>query len=156
MTVLTTVLIAIISALIAYVIGYCNGVCPTPVLTPSTNPTKCMTIPEPVVTTTIIMPKSIRHDAFTKRVNKALKDTIITALSVCMTQYNDDTVDRMFTQWRALLPCLEYDEYRPYYQRLDIVCHTCASLEDGINPNQLHFDAAWSRKNPDDVVTKNG
>lgn len=155
MTVLTTVLIAIASALIAYVIGYCNGVGPTPVWIPPTEPKKDKTIPESVVTT-IIMPTRIGRDTFTKRVNKALKDTIIKAFSVCMIQYNDETVDRMFVKLRALLPCLEYDEYRPCYPRLDIVCRTCASLEEGVHPIDLQFDAVWSRMNPDDVVTKKG
>lgn len=114
---------------------------------------RTQTIPEPVVTT-IIMPKRIGRDTFTKRVNKALKDTIIKAFSAYMIPYNDETVGRIFTKWRALLPCLDYKDYRPYYQRLDIVCHTGArSLEDVTNPNKLHFDAVWSRKQPSDCIS---
>lgn len=142
MTVLTTVLIAIAAALIGFGFGVAGfDYVDTTVDDDLKNPPFTI-ISKPVVTT-IIMPKSIGHDAFTKRVNKALKDTIIKAFSVNMIPYNDETVDRMFVKWRALLPCLEYDEYRPQFQRLDILCRTC---EVFTNPNNLHFDAVWSKK----------
>lgn len=154
MSTLATVFIAIAAAIIGFVIGLIIGMAEVPPKpgwkTIPTTPKKDKTIPEPIVTT-IIMPKRIGHDTFTKRVNKAIKDTIIKAFSAYMIQYNDETVDRMLTKMRLTFPSLEYDEYRPQFQRLDIMCNTRASLEDGINTKDLHFDVFWSKKTPSDV-----
>lgn len=152
----TTVLIAIAAALIGFVIGLIIGMAEVPpkpgCKTLQPTPEKDKTIPEPVVTT-IIIPKRIGCDAFTKRVNRAVRDTVIKAFSACQIQYNDETVDHMMIKVLLSLPCLKYDEYRPQFQRLDIVGRTCANLDDGINPNDLYFDAAWSKKTPSDVST---
>lgn len=158
----TTIVIAIVATVIAFFIGLCVGVrtaLPVNLDTDPNNSVKTFNAepPIPIVKSKLVLPKRISKAEYDKRVNACLKDAVTKAVKVFVA-VSDKAMQRriiksMYIDAKtSLSKYLVYSNFKPDFQRLDIIVHKGNSVESGFRPYGLCFDALWTEKLPSDCL----
>lgn len=152
MSVLATVFIAIAAAFIGFIIGICVDVAGSVPIPASIepNPVKTFNAPlkpkeevhEPVVVSTVVLPKRIKELEYNKRVNAALKEVIDKAVDVWISStdkvYKRRIANNLYHDWHVKIEDANYRKYNPKFQRLNIVGRRVG--------NWFKFEVFWEAK----------
>lgn len=162
MSITTTVLFAIAAAVIAFIIGLCVGIGAAPSVkldTDPNNPVKTFNAepPIPIVKSKLVLPKRISKAEYDKRINACLKDAVTKAVKVFVV-VSDKAMQRriiksMYIDAKTRLSeYLVYSNFKPDFQRLDIIVRKGNSVASSFRPYGLCFDALWTEKLPSDCI----